>query len=78
MDVCEEVIRMQKMTVRGIPLHVDDRRIVLLEGDVVCTYSRDYYRLQLERDEVLFERRAAWEKNGHEVRVSLKPAMEGR
>src|SRR5690606_1284258 len=31
----------QKMTVRGIPLHVDDRRIVLQEGDTVCTYSRD-------------------------------------
>ena len=39
---------MQKMTVRGIPLHIDDRRIVLLEGDAICTYSREYYRLSLE------------------------------
>jgi len=65
---------MQKMTVRGIPLHVDDRRIVLLEGDVVCTYSRDYYRLPLERDEVHLVG-VHLGNDGHDI---MAPAMEGR
>ena len=69
---------MQKMTVRGIPLHVDDRRIVLLEGDTVCTYSRDYYRLPLERDAVVSHRTPVRMEIGNEGHGILVPAMEGR
>ncbi|PDO11596.1 MAG: hypothetical protein BLM47_00220 [Candidatus Reconcilbacillus cellulovorans] len=68
---------MQKITVRGIPLHVDDRRIVVKEDDAICTYSRDYYRLPLERDGVLPSTpvRLEFVQEGHGI---LVPAIEGR
>jgi len=42
-----------KTPVTGNVIRIDADRIVIDEGDAICTYSRDYYRLAHELEQPL-------------------------